>query len=272
MPLDLPDTVTSTLEEGRQAYIAVPSKNGPHVTPELYAWSGGSLWFAVASSTLKAKVLAKDPAAGVSVSIRDRTVVMRGEVDVYDPRQVAALAKDVRGLPEAARALASYTVRNAPDLLAFAGDTLSGKLGRRVPPMRLLLRFRPSHAALIEADALTGAWGDWSNPRVERAADLPVGGQPAVVGLPGPVAVPARWFDDGQRLRLAPGVLDLLALDVTFPLGVVVDEYTAPGPAAKQGTLLRGSGRLGDETDTIEVDGDRLVEWDGVETSSTEAD
>jgi hypothetical protein len=271
MPLALPDIVTSTLEEGRQAYIAVPSKHGPHVTPELYAWSGGNLWFAVASSTLKAKVLAKDPAAGVSVSIRDRSVVLRGRVDVLDPRQVGALAKEVRGLPEAARALARYTVRNAPDLLAFAGDTVAGKLGRRLPPMRLLLRFEPTHAALIEADAVVDAWGGWSSPAESDSTDLPAGGQPAVVGLPGPVALPARWFDDDQLLRFAPGALELLDLEPSFPLGVVVDEYTAPGPAAKQGTLLRGKGRLGDQPATIEVEGDRLVAWDGVETSSTDA-
>ena len=39
----VPPVAVSVLQEGRQAYVAVRSRNGPHVTPELYAWSGDTL-------------------------------------------------------------------------------------------------------------------------------------------------------------------------------------------------------------------------------------
>jgi hypothetical protein len=51
----------------------------------------------------------------------------------------------------------------------------------------------------------------------------------------------------------------------------VVDEYSAPGPAAKHGTLLRGTGHINDNSGFVDVEPDRLVEWDGVETMSAEA-
>jgi hypothetical protein len=260
--LALPDAVVSTLQEGRQAYVAVSSKNGPHATPELYAWSGERLWFAVASSTLKAKVVRRDPTVGVVVSIRDRSVVLRGEIEVFDPRRPKA--RQARDLPATARALTRFTVRNASDLLAFAGDAVTGKLGWRVPPVRVLLRFSPSAAVLVENDSFVGAWGTWSDIAVDDAVDVPVGGRPAVVALPGSVVVPGRWFEYERKVHVLPNALHLMELEPTFPLAVVVDEYTAPGPAAKQGTLVRGRGRLNDVPGYIDVEPETLVDWDGV--------
>ena len=53
-----------------------------------------------------------------------------------------------------------------------------------------------------------------------------------------------------------------------WPLGLVVDEYVAPGPAAKRGTLLRGQGRRNGTRGCIEVRVDREVNWNGVRTAS----
>lgn len=271
MSLMLPGPVLSTLQEGRQAYVAVASKAGPHVTPELYAWSGGQLWFAVASSTLKAKVVPRHRTAGAAVSTSDRSVVMQGEVEVFDPKHPKTWITQWRGFPAAVRAMTRFTVRNAPDLLAFVGDAATGQLGWRVPPTRLVLRLEPSRVALIEGDSIVAGWGDWSHVGRRDAARVPVGGRAAVVGLPGPVAVPGRWFEDDHRVHVAPDMLDLLHLEKSFPLGVVVDEYSAPGPAAKHGTLLRGTGHINDDSGFVDVEPDRLVEWDGVETMSADA-
>jgi hypothetical protein len=271
MILTFPESVTSTLEEGRQAYVAVSSKNGPHATPELYAWSGGRLWFAVASSTLKAKVVQRDPLVGVVVSIRDRSVVLRGEIDIFDPRHPKPILRHARAFPEISRALAHYAVRNASDLFAFVGDAATGKLGWRIPPVRVLLRFSPFAATLFQNESLIGGWGTWSGITTVDSADAPAGGQPAVVALPGAVVLPCRWFSDERKLHVAPDLLQLLQLEHTFPLGIVVDEYTAPGPAAKQGTLVRGSGLLSDERGFIDLELETVVDWDGVNTTSTKA-
>lgn len=267
----VPESVRSVVEEGRQAYVTVASRRGPHATPELYAWSGDALWFAAASTTLKAKVLRKRPEVGAVVAVNGRSVLLGGDVALFDARRPGTLLTGATGLPELLLALTRFTVRNAPDLGAFAGDTARGRLGFRLPPPRVVFRLTPRRMALVINDAVTGKWGDWPAPAAvgdTAETTLPAGGAPAIVAVPGPLALPGRWFADEQRVHVSPAVLHLAGLNGEFPLGVVLDDYRAPGPAAKQGTLLRGSGRVvTGAPGFISVDLDHVVEWDGVETT-----
>jgi hypothetical protein len=124
---------------------------------------------------------------------------------------------------------------------------------------------------VIEGDVVTHGTGDLEGPPARSSTDAgerPPGGTPAVVALPDVVAVPGRWFADEQRLYVLPAVLDRLGTDDRFPLGIVTDEYVAPGPAAKRGTLLRGRGRRLGTPGHIAVQVERVIEWDGVVTSS----
>lgn len=269
MERDLPGPATSLLEEGRQAYVAVRSKNGPHVTPELYAWSDGKLWFAFAATTLKAKVLARDPLAAVLVTSTARSVVLQGDVELIDARRVGSLTRQVRQLPGVAKAMGRFTIRNAPDLVAFVADTGRGRLGWRPPPMRVLGALTPARSMVIEGDEVVAAPGTWDGDHDHQVTEPPVGGQPVVVALPGPVALPARWFPDEGRIVLMPSILDALDLSGEFPLGIVTDEYVAPGPAAKRGTLLRCQGVRSGSGGAIAVEVERVVDWDGTETTST---
>ena len=281
MALHLSDRAESVLAEGRQVHVAVASIHGPHVTPELYVWSAGRLWFASASDTLKTKVLRKDPALGAVVSIPGRSVVVAGEVEAFDLLDPIGLAAKVGRLPDAACALAGFTVRNAPDLVAFAADTVTGRLGWRIPPVRVLFALTPRSAVAIENDAVVDAGGDWASLHLDPEADplviedppevdIPIGGEPTVLALPGPIALPARWFVDDQRVFVAPALLPLVPSG-RIDLSVVVDEYRAPGPAAKQGTLVRGTGRLvPDAPGFLTVAPEREVEWDGVDTTATD--
>lgn len=266
--LRLSDAAVGTLHEGRQAYIAVDAKRGPHVTPELYAWSGGQLWFAVATSTLKAKVLARRPQMGAVVTVGDRSVVLTGRAEVLDPTKPRRLATQLRRFPDAAAAMTRFATRNAPDLLAFVGDTLSGRLGRRVPPARIAIGLVPDGAAVLERGRAVEATGSW--------ADLRCGGDPAtaddgdhvVVALPGPVPLPARWREEQGELEVVAAAVEHLRLPASFPLGFVGDEYRAPGPAAKQGLLVRGTGRQTDQPGRIRVEATQVVSWDGVDTET----
>jgi len=271
----LPPEAISLLGEGRQVYVAVSSENGPHVTPELYAWSEGALWFAAAATTLKAKVLQKDPSIGAVVSVPGRALVMTGRVRAFDAHHPVDLARQVDRLPAAARALTRFTVRNATDLLAFAGDLATGKLGWGLPPRRIAFALRPERVALIENDSVTTHWGwglDDGDLDDADAEAVPVGGERAVAAFPGPVALPCRWFAEESRLHLPGPLTGLLDLPRRFPVSVVVDQYGAPGPAAKQGTLVRGVGTV-DRRDPrlVELTPDRVTEWDGIESSTTAA-
>lgn len=245
----LPDPLVSVLEEGRQVHLAVDSRHGPHVTPELYAWSGGRLWFAAATTTLKAKVLRRRPVAGAVVTVPGRSMVVSGEVTAYAPWRPLELAAHLRDLPAATRALAWFSLRNATDLAAFGRDTLTGRTGWRPPPPRTWFALRPVGAALVEGDRVVERWR-WA--------------------VPGPVAVPGSWFPDDRILRVPAEVLGLAGLPRRFPMSVVTDEYRAPGPAAKRGALVRGEGWLDAErAGVVHVEPRRVVHWAGTETSST---
>jgi hypothetical protein len=267
--LSLPDAALSILAEGRQVHLAVPSKHGPHVTPDLYGWSDDRLWFAVAASTLKAKVLRRDPTAGAVVSVAGSSVVLRGPVERFDLFDPVGLARGACSLPRATRALAGYTVRNAADLLAFARDTASGRLGRRLPPRRVLFSLAPTGAAVVENDEVADRLGTWP-VHTSAVRRLPTGGEPAVAAFPGLLALPGRWFPDDLRLHLNPALLAAADVDGEFEMSVVVDRYSEPGPTAKEGTLVRGTGRV-TAPGVVTVDPDLLVGWDGVATEATPA-
>ncbi len=48
--IDVP-ALKSVLSEGRQTYLAVPSKRGPHATPALYGGAAGQVGMWVAAGT-----------------------------------------------------------------------------------------------------------------------------------------------------------------------------------------------------------------------------
>lgn len=135
----------------------------------------------------------------------------------------------------------------------------------------MLFALDPDHAAGVENERLTGAYGGWSSPTTAPEAAVPAGGSAAVLALPGPVPVPARWFDEAAEVFVAPDLLAMLDPEDRVPVGLVTDEYHRPGPAAKAGTLLRGEARRSDRPGILEIDAERVVEWDGVETFSRPA-
>jgi hypothetical protein len=268
--LSLTPEMRSVLNEGRQAHVAVVTKNGPHVTPELYALARDTIWFAVASTTLKLRVLPDNPRVGALVRVGGRSVLLSGDARSYDVRSPADLARAV-GDADVARAMGGYLLRNAGDLAAFARDAVVGRLGRKLPPRRVLVRLRPSRAALLDGTFVASSIGDWRGHLPEEREHNLRGDRDAVVGWlapDGPVALPARW--DGERAHVPAAAAALAALPAEAPACVVLDDYNRPGPAAKSGTLYRGTGRLGlDGTATI--DAATVTSWDGVATATHDA-
>lgn len=268
----LPDSALGLFHEARQAHVVVPARSGPHVTPELFAWSEGRIWIAAAATTLKVKVLRRNPNAGLVVVAPGRTVTVSGPVQLFDALSPLSLAGSALALPAAARSILRYGVRNAPDLVAFAGDAVTGKLGWRIPPRRVLMAITPERGAYMENEAVVEAWGSWAAAAGDLAADVPAGGEPAIAGLTPSMGVPARWFAEEGRVWVPPSLLELSGVGPTFPLSVVTDEYGAPGPAAKAGTLLRGTGQVEDvEGGLLSFTAEREVEWDGVDTTARPA-
>ena len=268
--------VASVLAEARQAHVAVETTKGPHVTPQLYALDGDEVWFFAAASTVKAKALRRVPRAGVLVRAGTSSVALVGTVARFDPADPGSLVEGRAGLPHAARALAGYAVRNAPDLMGFARDALHRRVGRLVPARRVLFRLTPDAVALLEDDAVVERAGTWpADGDLGTAGPPPDAGVAAVaswLSAAGPVAAPARW-DESERKVTVPASLVGLAPLSEGKASVVVDQYGGSGPSPKRGTLLRGSGELSRVNGhaVVSLDAEMTTTWDGAETQTSRA-
>jgi hypothetical protein len=270
---DLDPAARSILAEGRQLHVGICSERGPHVTPELYAANDGDVWFTTAASTLKARVLQRDTRMSGLVRVGSRALVLRGQAaqfDLADPRRLAAQARE--GL-RALQGLTAFTMRNAADLTGFARDLLAGRLPSRRPPRRVLVRMRPEAWLVVDGTALVAAGGGWPGHDDEGGDTPPLPGrEDAVVGweVPwGTLLLPARA--DSPTTAAVPAVAARIGgadPDVAARACLTTDDYTAPGPAAKSGTLMRGTGslRLDGPVGHVVLDADRRTTWDGVET------
>jgi hypothetical protein len=272
---DLDPAARSILAEGRQLHVGICSERGPHVTPELYAAVGRDIWFTTAASTLKARVIQRDQRMSGLVRVGSRSLVLRGDAlqfDLADPKQLAAQA--LEGL-RALQALTSFTMRNAADLTGFARDLLAGRLPSRKPPRRVLVRLRPEAWLVVDGTQLVSAGGGWpgSAGEVGDTPSLP-GRRDAVVGweVPwGTLLLPARA--ESSTTASVPAVVARLggvSPDDTARACLTTDDYAAPGPAAKTGTLLRGNGtvNLDGALGRLDLEADRRTTWDGVETET----
>lgn len=248
----------SILAEGRQLYVGVVTKNGPHVTPELYASVGADLWFATAASTLKAKAVRRDGRMAGMVRVGSRAALVTGQADAYDVADPLALLGKARDAMKALQAVGAFTLRNAPDLGGFARDLVAGRLPSRKPPRRILVRLRPEVVAVVDAAGLPGV-------------------RDAVIGWSArgaPLVLPGRC-DETMETAWVPRSLpaELSVGDATSGACLAVDSYVAPGPAAKTGLLRRGTATPTPERDVVRLSlsAERDTSWDGAETRTVPA-
>ena len=271
--------VGSVLGAARQAYVAVSSTRGPHVTPQLYGLADGRLWFFAASSTLKSRVLRRDARVGIVVRDGERAVVAAGQASVLDPAELGSVLRRFPEWREIAGGVASFSLRNAADLAGFVTDSVRRRAGRIPPPRRVLFAVDADRVALMEGSAVAEAWGGWDGEA--QAATAPASavadaaGKAAVAGwsaAAGPLALPVAWDESERTASVAPALASLAGISGRSQMSVVFDDYGRPGPAGKQGMLLRGHGvveaQAGGESRSVRVrfEPDRAIRWDGVHT------
>lgn len=272
--------VAGVLHEARQLHLAISTKRGLHITPALYSLADGRVWFFAGATTLKARVITTGDRGGALVRAGDQCVSMAGRlerVDLLAPVQLARASSSVAALPAA---VAGFVLRNAVDLVGFAGDTLAGRTGSPVVSRRVLFALVPDRVAFLEAGVLTEARGRWPGspgPRRRSSGQRPGHGGvagPAVVawsGPDGPLALPARWQPENLQARVPAALLDLSGAARRGAAAVVVDDYGRPGPSGKQGSLLRGVGSFGGVAGgwrSLHLDPVRMTTWAGVTTST----
>lgn len=259
MTSSLDPEARSILAEGRQLYVGVVTRNGPHVTPELYAAVGGDLWFATAGSTLKAKAVRRDGRMGAMVRVGSRAAIVTGQAQEYDAANPLALLGNARDAMKTLHAVGAFTLRNAADLGGFVRDLVAGRLPSRKPPRRVLVRLRPERSAVVDVAGLPGdrdAVVGWSHD-----------GNPVVLPARCAEAMDAAWVPGSLPDGLDVG-------DETAPACLAVDAYVAPGPAAKTGLLRRGTATPTREQDVVRLDlrAERETTWDGAETRTVPAE
>ena len=247
----------SLLAEGRQLHVGVLTTTGPHVTPELYSADDRDIWFLTAADTVKTRVVRRDPRVSAVLRVGSRSLLVSGTVTDYDVGAPLALLRQSRHALAALAALTSYTVRNAVDLAAFARDLAAGRLPSRLPPRRVLMRLRPDDATLLDS-----------------AAEL-TGDTDCVVGVEtdaGVLVLPGRTDNamSTASVPLEPVTLSGVPLDTDVRGCLVVDDYRAPGPAAKRGQLIRGAVRLTVDNGRcrVKMSAERDTVWTGAETST----
>jgi pyridoxamine 5'-phosphate oxidase-like protein len=275
--MDLCDPAVARVAGRAQfAYLAVETGGGPHVTPVLFAATQDRLWFAVARSTLKARVLARRPQVGVLIRGRSSSVVVGGTGSPLDPMRPADVAARLPELARAPLAIPSYGVRNAAELLGFARDAAA----RSSPPDLVLVSVRPRAIELVrhpperDADGRRASPGPWKSALEQvpsELAALALRPGPAVLGWMtphGPLAVPARWEPGRARVRWSP--LADQGASSAGPACLCLDVTHGRGPNAKEGLLLRGEGRAGAGGDvrSVSLRPDRITYWRGVETET----
>lgn len=263
----------STLSAARQAYVAVASKRGPHVTPQLYGLADGRLWFFAAATTLKAKVLRREPRVGVVVREGERAVVIGGRVDALDPADIGSIVERFPHWRSTTGGVASFALRNAADLAGFVTDTVRRRTGTIPPPRRVLFSVSPERIAVVDRGEVALADGDW--PGQASDGHGPTGDAVVAWTTPrGPLALPAIWDGEAKTATIPPALTRLADLPPASAMSVVFDEYGRPGPAGKRGLLLRGDGRLetaGDGGAVIRFTADHGVRWRGVRTERVDA-
>ncbi len=240
-----PGTVLRVLEEGTFCFVAAPTPRGPHVTPLVFATSGGRLWLTTSRRSVKARAWAREPVAAGLVRAGDRTVLFSGRVRIYDALDPLTWLPSALNAPRLTAAALRFSLKNARFFAGYAVDARSVPLAW-TPPGRVFVEVEPRRTALLEGGAVVDLWGRWSRAaasrpsfRAARGRD-PLAGLPpevtarvgrggegalAVVGKGGPLVLPASWAaaGGGFELGLPEAVLSLAAPPAEGPGALAVD-------------------------------------------------
>lgn len=293
-PVDVVE-LTPVLDGTDTLYVAIHSSSGPHVTPELFTVSGGRILFLTSVATLKARRSHNGGVVGLCASSTTGSVVLTGSVEVVDPMSPRSALEAPSAAAQAPLGVARFLRDNASEMVGAAIDAMAGRLGRPLPPHRVVLAVTPTAAIVTEAGAVRFAEGwegvedagmtppdDSDEPASIDLGDLPgelgdltVSG-PAVIGwlsaVGAPIALPVEWDANQLVARLPLDVFDGCGAAVSGPACITFHGWTGYGPSGKQGVMLRGTGTAARDGDVARITMaiGRASYWDGIETGTVD--
>jgi hypothetical protein len=219
----------------------------------------------------------RDPRAGFLVDGGSRALLLRGALEVFDPRSLSSQVRAMLDGPGYMLGMAGYALKNAPFVAGYVLDL--ARLPREwFPYNRVVLRLRPSHADIIEGVRFPAA-------QAARIPAVPAEVSRRLAGVSRgyacwidggmPFIVPAFWEVDRGRVTVAP---ENGRARAGSPGALVVESHHRFRPSLMVGACVRGTfsgpadaseiaeryGMVPDEVpDTMELRPERVTSWRG---------
>jgi hypothetical protein len=262
--------------------LALRAGRLPLVNPAVFSFASGSLWLTTSRFAAKTMLARRDPRAAFLLDGGSRALLLRGAIEVFDPRSLTSQVRAMLDGPGYVLGMAGYALKNAPFVAGYMLDL--ARLPREwLPYNRVVLRLRPSHADIIEGAQFPAA-------QAARVPAVPADVSRQLAGvsrgyacwLEGgtPFIVPAFWEVDRGQVTVAP---ESGRPRAGSPGALVVESHHRFRPSLMVGACVRGvfSGpadgsaiaeRYGMEPDEIpfavELRPERVTSWRGFAIST----
>jgi hypothetical protein len=267
----IPRSAREALEGGVLAYLAVPTRAGPHLTPVVYVLDAGRLWVTTSRSSVKARAWRKQGTVAGMVATSEAFVTFRGRARTYDALDPLSWPASVVAGPRLLRAATRFGLKNArffagyavdagrvplawmPPGRVFAGIELTSgrvtRLGDGVSAdewgvWRLGSEFRKSFAHLAKRRGLD-LRAPWS---VRRALGRSGTGALALEGPEGLTVLPGHWRRVGGQgsyeVIVPRSVLELAGAGPAGRAALAVDRPSVWRASDMVGMLMQGTADL----------------------------
>ncbi len=194
------------LGQARIGMLALRAGRLPLVNPAVFSFASGSLWLTTSRFAAKTMLARRDPRAAFLVDGGSSALLLRGAVEVFDPRSISSQVRAMLDGPGYVLGMAGYALRNAPFVAGYMLDLTS--LPREwLPYNRVVLRLRPSHAEIIEGVRFPAA-------QAARVPAVPAEVSRRLAGISRgyacwieggmPFIVPAFWEVERGQVTVAP--------------------------------------------------------------------
>jgi hypothetical protein len=245
------------LGQARIGMLALRAGRLPLVNPAVFSFASGSLWLTTSRFAAKTMLARRDPRAAFLVDGGSSALLLRGAVEVFDPRSISSQVRAMLDGPGYVLGMAGYALRNAPFVAGYMLDLTS--LPREwLPYNRVVLRLRPSHAEIIEGVRFPAA-------QAARVPAVPAEVSRRLAGISRgyacwieggmPFIVPAFWEVERGQVTVAPESGRPRAGSVG---ALVVESHHRFRPSLMVGACVRG-------TFSGTADGSAIAERYGIE-------
>jgi hypothetical protein len=257
--------MTSVLSRGPFCHVAARTEGGPHLTPMVFAMSGGSVWVTTSRGSVKRRSWREDPVVAGLVEDGGEAVSFSGRAVDYDALEPTTWARSVLNAPALTAASLRFSQKNARFFAGYAVDARHVPLAW-TPPGRVFVEIRLERAALIRDRRVVERWGDdpmFAAP-VSRSSFRAVRTVDALAALPGhvrralggagvgalaleaaagPAVVPVRWrVEDGAvHTVLSSEVLALAGAPDRTVAALGIDRPSWWRARRMLGSMIQGS-------------------------------